>query len=193
MHKCQIKGCLKFTTYKNTTQKYCEMHLARIRRHGYPELKTDAYASLEKLPHVVIDDYIRNNCQKMEDGEIVQKLRVMGFETATIWTVGYRRRKLGGRKYLRGEIQKHKAWVRVQAIKKYGKVCELCSYKLAIDTHHIVPKHMGGHHEINNLMVICPNCHALATRKLITLKDRRDIPKISKTVIKKIKSLYKNI
>ena len=168
------------------------MHLARIRRHGYPELKTDAYTSLEMLPHAVVDDYIRNNYQKMEDGEIVQELRVMGFRTATRWTVGYRRRKLGGRKYLRGEIQKHKAWVRAQAIKKYGGKCELCSYGMSVDTHHIIPRHKGGLHEINNLIVVCPNCHALITRKTVVLKDRKDIPQIRKRIIKLLKSFYPN-
>ena len=169
------------------------MHLARIRRQGYPEPKIDAYTPLEKLPHDKVDDYIRNNCRRMEDREIAQNLKIMGFRGATVWTVGYRRRKLGGRKYLRGEVQKHKAWVRAQAIKKYGTSCELCSYKLAIDTHHIIPKYKGGFHEINNLMVICPNCHALITRKQITLKSRENIVKIRKIVLGKIKSFYQNI
>ena len=109
MPKCIVKGCTKSTTYKNTTRKYCEMHLARIRRHGYPELKKDAYAILEKLPHAVVDDYIRDNCKEKDDNEIVNVLKGMGYKTVTKWNVGYRRRKLGRRKYLRGEIQRHKA------------------------------------------------------------------------------------
>ena len=34
------------------------MHLARVRRHGYPELKKDAYQTLERLPHKIVDDFI---------------------------------------------------------------------------------------------------------------------------------------
>ena len=169
------------------------MHLARIRRHGYPELKKDAYAILEKLPHAVVDDYIRDNCKEKDDNEIVNVLKGMGYKTVTKWNVGYRRRKLGRRKYLRGEIQRHKAWIRSQAIKKYGNICELCGYKLAIDTHHIIPKFQGGLHEIQNLMVICPNCHALITRKIISLKSRKNISKVKKYVLTKIKSFYGNV
>ena len=191
MPKCEIKGCEKFTTYKNTTQKYCEMHIARIRRHGYPELKTDAFAPLEKLPHPIVDDYIKNNCKQMQDVEIAKNLKVMGFEYATKWTIGYRRRKLGARKYLTGEIQKHKAWVRLQAINKYGKNCELCGYSVTVDTHHIFPKYKGGQHEISNLMIVCPNCHALITREFITIKNRSDILKTRKNILKSIKNFYK--
>lgn len=191
MSKCIIEGCKKNTQYKNTKQVYCIMHLARVRRHGYPELKKDAFQSLEKLPHKTVDDFITENCKKMDDIKIAERLQKLGFRGATKWTVGYRRRKLGNRKYLRGEIQKHKAWVRAQAVKKYGDACELCGYKMAIDTHHIIPKHKGGLHEIENLMVVCPNCHALITRKIVIISDRKEIPKIRFKIRKKIKSLYR--
>ena len=157
MPKCAIKGCKKFTRHKNTKEIYCPMHLARIKRHGYPELKRNAYQSLEKLPHPVVDDFIRKNWQKMIDKEVVKELRKMRFKGANQWTVRYRRRKLKLRKYLSGEILKHKAWIRTQAIKKRGNKCELCGYGLSIDAHHILPKKKGGLHKIDNLMVLCPN------------------------------------
>jgi len=188
MPKCKIKGCKKLTLYKNTKNPYCSMHLARIRRHGYPELKKDAYRSLEKLPHQIIDNFIKNNWRKIMDKEIAKELRKKGFKGATQWTVKYRRRKLGFKKYLSGDVLKHKAWVRTQAIRKYGNKCELCGYRLSLDVHHIMPKKEGGQHEINNLMVLCPNCHAFITRKIFTFKARKDIPKIRKRVIKLLKS-----
>jgi len=188
MPKCAIKGCKKFTRHKNTKEIYCPMHLARIKRHGYPELKKDAYQSLEKLPHPIVDDFIRKSCQKMIDKEIAKELRKIGIKGANQWTVRYRRRKLGIKKYLYGEIKKHKAWVHAQAIKKYGNKCELCGYTLAVDTHHIIPKNKGGPHEVDNLMVLCPNCHALISRKILILKNRKDIPKIRKKLIKLLKS-----
>ncbi len=64
---------------------------------------------------------------------------------------------------------------------------------MAVDTHHIIPKHDGGPHEIDNLMVICPNCHALITRKILTLKNRQEIPKIRKKVLKLVKSFYPDL
>lgn len=188
--KCSVPDCPRPSRYKITKKPYCVMHLARVYRHGYPELKKDAYQSLEKLPHEIIDEFILKNCKGMFDEEIAAKLQQMGYKNATVWTVGYRRRKLGGRKYLRGEIQKHKAWVRAQAIKKYGSTCELCNYNMTVDTHHIVPKYRGGPHEIDNLMVICPNCHALVTRKKVEIKNRKDIPRIRRKIQKQIRSFY---
>ncbi|MFH0839903.1 MAG: HNH endonuclease [Candidatus Omnitrophota bacterium] len=181
MLKCKINGCKKYTRYKNTKEVYCSMHRARIKRHGYPELKTGAHA-LEKLPHPFIDDFIRANCEKLIDEQIAAILKKKGFKEATVWTVKYRRRKLGIKKYLYGEVKKHKVWIRAQAIKKYGNKCELCGFKLVIDTHHILPKHKGGSHSIDNLIVICPNCHALITRKYLVLKNRSDIPALQKKI-----------
>ncbi len=188
MPKCKIKGCKKFTRYKNTVETYCPMHKERIKRHGYPELKRNAWQSLEKLPHPVVDDFIRENWKKMLDKEIAKKLKKMGFKEANQWTIRYRRRKLGIKKYLYGEIKKHRAWIRAEAIKKYGNKCEFCEYGLCLDTHHIIPKNKGGLHEIDNLIVLCPNCHALITRKHFTLEDRKNIPKIRKKVIKLLRS-----
>jgi predicted restriction endonuclease len=165
------------------------MHLARIKRHGHPGLQT-GFHKLEKLPHPIVDDFILENCKKMIDEEIVKELKKMRIKGATQWTVKYRRRKLGIKKYLYGEIKKHKAWIRAQAIKKYGNKCELCGYMLVVESHHILPKKQGGLHEIDNLMVLCPNCHALLTRRYISLKNRKDIPYLRRKLVKLYKSPY---
>ncbi|MBL7070153.1 MAG: HNH endonuclease [Candidatus Omnitrophica bacterium] len=187
MPKCAIKDCKNFTRYKKTRQIYCSMHLARIKRHGHPNLQT-GHHKLEKLPHHIVDDFIRKNCKRLIDIEIANELKKKGFKNASSWTVRYRRRRLGMKKYLYGEAKKHKAWVRLQAIKKYGAKCELCGYKLTIDGHHILPKKMGGLHETDNLMVLCPNCHALITRRYLNLKSRKDIPAIRKELTKLLSS-----
>jgi predicted restriction endonuclease len=189
MPKCKIKGCKKLTRYKKTKEIYCPMHLARIKRHGHPGLQTD-FHKLEKLPHLTVDDFIRKNCKKLIDKEIAKELKKRGFKEANQWLVRYRRRKLGIKKYLYGEIKKHKAWIRMQAIKKYGNKCELCGYRLSVDTHHILPKNKGGLHEIDNLMVLCPNCHALITRRYLGLKSRKDIPGLRRKLIKLQKSRH---
>jgi len=163
------------------------MHLARIKRHGHSSLQT-GFHKLEKLPHPIVDDFIRENCKRLIDIEISDKLKKKGFKNATPSIVRYRRRKLGIKKYLYGEIKKHRVWIRMQAIKKYGAKCELCEYRLAIDSHHILSKKMGGLHEIDNLMILCPNCHALITRRYLNLKGRQDIPTIRRRLNKLLKS-----
>lgn len=127
----------------------------------------------------------------MKDSDLAIELKKMGYKHATPWTVGFRRRRLGKRKYLRGEIKKHKAWIRAQAIKKYGEGCEICGYAMTVDTHHTVPKYSGGPHEIDNLMILCPNCHALITRNKMILDSRNDIARLKKEMNGVIKSYYK--
>jgi predicted restriction endonuclease len=183
MPKCKIRGCKKFTQYKNTNKIYCLMHLARIKRHGHPGLQTDFHKS-ERLPHPVVDEFISKNCKKLLDKEIAKALRKREFKGANQWTVRYRRRKLGIKKYLYGDIKKHRAWIRIQAIKKYGTKCELCGYRLVVESHHILSRKRGGLHEINNLMVLCPNCHALITRGYLNLKSRKDIPLLQRKLSK---------
>ena len=97
------------------------MHWGRLQRNGHFGLKKGAFQILEKMPHKFVDSFIRKNCHKMIDEEIVTRLLQRGIVGVNLWNVKYRRRKLGVKKYFYGEIQKHKAWVRLQAIKKYGK------------------------------------------------------------------------
>lgn len=186
MPKCRIRGCKKFTRFKDTNKIYCPMHMARIKRHGHPGLQT-GFHKLEKLPHPLVDNFIRKNCKKLIDKEIVKELKKKGVKEANQWLVRYRRRKLGIKKYLYGETKKHKAWIRKQAIKKYGNRCELCRFKLAVDTHHILPKNKGGLHEVHNLMVLCPNCHALISRRYLILTSRKDITNLRKKILKLVK------
>lgn len=192
MPKCKIRKCNNFTRYSNTTETYCSMHRARIKRNGNAELKKGAHA-LEKLPHKNIDDFILKNCHKMLDKDIAIYLKKQGFKEANQWIVRYRRRKLGIKKYSYGETKKHKVWIRNQAIKKYGNNCELCDYSLSIDTHHIEPKKNGGLHEIENLMILCPNCHALITRNILNLSNRQEIPKTKRNLLKLIRASQPNL
>lgn len=43
--------------------------------------------------------------------------------------------------------------------------CELCGFKEIVDLHHIVPKMYGGEDNPENLITLCPNCHAAIHRK----------------------------
>ncbi|MBU4149316.1 MAG: HNH endonuclease [Candidatus Omnitrophica bacterium] len=66
----------------------------------------------------------------------------------------------------------------------------MCGFNLIVESHHILPKNRGGLYEINNLMVLCPNCHALITRKYLGLKSRKDIPNLRRKLAKLHKPSY---
>ncbi len=188
--KCKIRGCKKNSIYKETVNPYCHMHKARIMRNGYSETKKErGEHACEKIPHEV-DSFILRKALHMTDLEISLELAKMGHSGITRYNVGYRRRKLGRRKYSRGEIKKHRAWIRTQALEKYGSSCELCTYDQIVDTHHIHARKDGGLHTVENLMVICPNCHGLITRRKIEIPSRTDIPEARKMIIGIIKSFY---
>lgn len=50
---------------------------------------------------------------------------------------------------------------RIDLMKQRGKACQLCGYDRfdIFNIHHIVEKHNGGTDELDNLLLVCPNCH----------------------------------
>jgi hypothetical protein len=49
--------------------------------------------------------------------------------------------------------------------------CARCGYSGTIDIHHIIYKKEGGQDSPENLIPLCPNCHALIHRKLISIDE----------------------
>jgi len=62
--------------------------------------------------------------------------------------------------------------VRQAALIEAGYRCAVptCRTILAIDLHHIVEVSEGGGNDISNLLALCPTCHALFHRNVITLE-----------------------
>ncbi len=176
MKICQALGCTKPIRKQKGEQKYCSMHLSRLKRNGHLGLKTGPH-KLEKLSHD-IDHIILENSSK-PDKELLGLIIAAGCVNATVHNVKYRRRKLGIRKYY-GNCSKHLA--KRKAINAYGKACEICGYDLVVDVHHILEKSNGGNHEIENLVIVCPNCHALITRRILSIKSRDDIPLLKQKI-----------
>lgn len=47
--------------------------------------------------------------------------------------------------------------------------CANCNWsESSRDVHHIVPSCLGGKNELNNLITLCPNCHRMAHRNLLS-------------------------
>lgn len=65
---------------------------------------------------------------------------------------------------------------RLLALAHYGEKCEWCDESLLslLDVHHI--DHDRSNNELENLIVLCVRCHALETRKLVVLENRKPIP-----------------
>lgn len=58
----------------------------------------------------------------------------------------------------------------------FGPACMRCGWNEApCDTHHIWPKHQGGKYQLENGIVLCPNCHRLADYGLITVEELRQL------------------
>lgn len=49
--------------------------------------------------------------------------------------------------------------------------CIVCGFDEITEVHHIVPQSHGGTDEPDNLVLLCPNHHALADRGMIHIKD----------------------
>lgn len=59
------------------------------------------------------------------------------------------------------------------ALRRDGARCRICGFDTLVHVHHIVHKAKGGDDEITNLIVLCPNHHAMAHRGLIDLLEYR--------------------
>ncbi len=58
--------------------------------------------------------------------------------------------------------------VRPTAFRHLPRICAICGFDVVVSVHHIVPKSEGGSDDIDNLIVLCPNHHAMADRDLIS-------------------------
>lgn len=60
---------------------------------------------------------------------------------------------------------------RDKALSIFGHKCVICKFDIVVSVHHIVPRRNGGKNNIENLIVLCPNHHAMADRNLISKEE----------------------
>ena len=54
--------------------------------------------------------------------------------------------------------------------------CANCQWNISSrDIHHIIPSCEGGKNEMNNLITLCPNCHRMAHRKLLSKNKLQEL------------------
>jgi hypothetical protein len=54
---------------------------------------------------------------------------------------------------------------------RFGGKCAVCGFDEVIEIHHIIPKYIGGGDDPNNLIVLCPNHHALVHSGQLKIGD----------------------
>jgi 5-methylcytosine-specific restriction endonuclease McrA len=54
---------------------------------------------------------------------------------------------------------------------KYEGKCAVCSFDEVVEVHHIIPQRVGGTNDPENLILLCPNHHAMADRGMLFMKD----------------------
>lgn len=59
--------------------------------------------------------------------------------------------------------------------KKYNGRCIVCGFDEIVEVHHILSKYLGGSDDIENLILLCPNHHALADRGMIDIKRKLEL------------------
>lgn len=105
--------------------------------------------------------FIRFNWRKMTDKEIAQKLGV----TETV--IKYYRMNYNLWKNRKGTA---KSTYRKEALKIYGKKCEICGINIC-EWHHIIARSTNP----QDWCILCPLCHEVITRKLIIIKTRKEL------------------
>jgi len=66
------------------------------------------------------------------------------------------------------EIQMAWSMIRNEVLKRDNYICQICGYigNTKLHVHHILKRKNGGTDHLDNLLTICPKCHASAERKL---------------------------
>ena len=58
--------------------------------------------------------------------------------------------------------------------------CELCGYDRVLDIAHVIPKVKGGKLLLNNVLLLCPNCHRLFDCNLLTEDEKEKLLSIER-------------
>lgn len=83
------------------------------------------------------------------------------------------RHVLGGSRHAHWKGGREKWWME-QAKIRDSYSCVICGFNLAVDVHHITPRHKGGMNEFSNLITLCPNHHKLADLGIISIEHLRN-------------------
>lgn len=89
--------------------------------------------------------------------------------------------------------KKGKTYQKEPTLKKY---CYVCKYDKATVKHHIIHKSEGGSNRLDNIIVLCPNCHALVQQGKISdgiliAKKGNEERTVKKPLPKKVETLPK--
>lgn len=53
---------------------------------------------------------------------------------------------------------------------RFGGKCAVCLFHEVVEVHHIIPRRVGGDDSPENLILLCPNHHALADRGMLSIE-----------------------
>jgi len=53
--------------------------------------------------------------------------------------------------------------------------CELCGYNRVVEIAHVIPRTQGGKMLLNNVLLLCPNCHHLFDHDLLYDEEKRKL------------------
>jgi 5-methylcytosine-specific restriction endonuclease McrA len=74
----------------------------------------------------------------------------------------------------RRAVRAEAARVRRESMGAADGRCEVCGWHIKVHVHHVVPVWQGGGNEPDNLVVLCPNHHAMA--HALCERDGRSFP-----------------
>lgn len=100
--------------------------------------------------------------------EVLNKMRKPRPTITGINNYRYRKDVKNDNKYRRDAISwcRENGGIPDEIIKLWMNPCQICGWdKDRCELHHIIPRKLGGESTLQNLMIICPNCHKLEHKK----------------------------
>ncbi|GAA5522402.1 hypothetical protein Asal01_02362 [Fodinibius salicampi] len=143
---------------------------------GFEDIYEDLILQSAEFDKDKYEDLIETDYSELIDDSLSDNLNKLMEEARNYTHKDRYDEKNNSRSKTRRENEKQKR--RIAKIEDY--TCQVCGFRCEyqnlngqkcyiIDVDHIIPKSDGGTEEIDNLWVLCPNCHRKKTRGLISI------------------------
>jgi 5-methylcytosine-specific restriction endonuclease McrA len=124
-----------------------------------PEDRNSALKKSIKTFRSCIDSFSRWGVNLNEIEAYIEELRSLRLDDLT--SIKEKRRKLRHKKRTRRQYQKLRPTLKRQLENKFGSKCAYCESTEKLEIDHITPVFRKGDNDINNLQILCRNCHLI--------------------------------
>lgn len=152
---------------------YVKPYRLKMGRGKYCSVKCKALFEGTKIPTTYPE---ARECPECEgDFEVIARYKQRKFCSHTC-AARFSNKKRQGIKYKQNSPKS--TTFRNLLIQQHGHACMICGYDKFVDAHHMIPQSKKGKSTEENGILLCPNHHREADRKLLSIEDLKNYRKL---------------